>query len=318
MTSACNTVTVEDCKTADWRGVGIIDGRLGLTEKQFVTHRNSCLEHGSDVDENKYREGRKMGLEEYCTPAGGYAAGSSGKFYENVCPMNLEDEFLTNYVNGQKAFQLDAEHARAANDLAAERKRISEDKSVVGDVANVFSLISGKSRTADEEAREQKLDGELQKQRSLAPNGVENFRSTASIDGLRGYAGAFIGPFIGFGVGHTIQGTYRTSGWQWTAIDSAVFTSLFVVSHNCPDGTTQQIDGTRIQTSEASACSKTAIPIALLTLVGTRIWEGIGLWKHAAVMASPYRNAKRSTLSPDSISTMPSNEGFNANLSWNL
>ncbi len=45
-----------------------------------------------------------QGLRDYCSKANSVAAGSSGKKYQNVCPANLEKDFLPGYRRGRKRF----------------------------------------------------------------------------------------------------------------------------------------------------------------------------------------------------------------------
>lgn len=44
------------------------------------------------------------GLKDYCSPANSVSAGTSGKKYQNVCPLELEKGFLPGYQKGRKKY----------------------------------------------------------------------------------------------------------------------------------------------------------------------------------------------------------------------
>ncbi len=44
------------------------------------------------------------GLRVFCTPASAYRFGTSGGIYQNVCPKNLESDWLTEYRKGRKIY----------------------------------------------------------------------------------------------------------------------------------------------------------------------------------------------------------------------
>lgn len=44
------------------------------------------------------------GVKEYCAKSNGYAAGSSGKKYNNICPKDQETAFMPEFVRGRKAY----------------------------------------------------------------------------------------------------------------------------------------------------------------------------------------------------------------------
>lgn len=46
----------------------------------------------------------QKGISEYCNRDNGYRAGGSGKKYRNVCPQNLEREFIPEYNRGRRQY----------------------------------------------------------------------------------------------------------------------------------------------------------------------------------------------------------------------
>lgn len=53
---------------------------------------------------NVLRRRHQDGVREYCAVDNGYAAGASGKKYQNICPAELEKAFLPEYRRGRKKY----------------------------------------------------------------------------------------------------------------------------------------------------------------------------------------------------------------------
>lgn len=80
--------------------------------------------------EKKMRARYTEGLRIFCTPKNAYRFGSSGGVYENVCPKNEEDDWLTEYRKGRKVWlsaviaEKEKEVSRIDGEVAAlERQR---------------------------------------------------------------------------------------------------------------------------------------------------------------------------------------------------
>lgn len=112
--SACGTVMSEnDCASADWRAIGEQDGDQGLTFEQFGKRAEACAKFGFGVDQLAYDAGRKIGLERYCTPDGGFYAGRTGASYRGVCLPQDEDLFLNEYELGSELYKRETAYAKA-------------------------------------------------------------------------------------------------------------------------------------------------------------------------------------------------------------
>ena len=70
--SGCASMNKEECLTADWRTVGFHDGAAGHTADGIDAHRQACAEYGVVPNLDRYLDGRKSGLKEYCRAARGY------------------------------------------------------------------------------------------------------------------------------------------------------------------------------------------------------------------------------------------------------
>lgn len=106
-------MTNAECAGADWTALGFADGAAGAREKLFEKRSEDCAELGLAPDALAYREGRAQGLQSFCTPAGGFAAGKAGKEYDGVCPAETEAAFLASFELGAKLRALTLARERA-------------------------------------------------------------------------------------------------------------------------------------------------------------------------------------------------------------
>ena len=305
--SGCATLRGEDCPGANWKSIGLIDGHLGEPATHIDFFQQSCRDSGVNVDAVSYEEGRRKGLIDYCTPSGGYQAGKSGRPYVSVCPKEIEPEFLNQYSAGRDALLLQQEHEEAVDDLRHEKKRIDEDKSVIGDVSKVYHLLSGTSATQSEEDRVDKTADRLRKNEANAP--VQTMVLTPSIDPVESTlstTGAVFGPIIGFGVGHAIQGHYKQDGWKWTAIDTVVLGSYMVLANNC--ATDPNVP------AEPTLACQISIPVVAIGLLTSRVWQALELWSDVGRTLSPYRHA--SSMPIFSVASSNGSLGLGATWVW--
>jgi hypothetical protein len=91
--SACASLSEDECRTADWRELGVRDGRAGYTAARLAEHREACVKHGVHPDEKRYGEGRKEGLRAYCQLDNAVREGLAGRRYQNVCPTGTDRNF---------------------------------------------------------------------------------------------------------------------------------------------------------------------------------------------------------------------------------
>jgi hypothetical protein len=105
--SGCATLSEEQCRAARWEEVGRGDGRRGERPEQLETHRKACASHGLEPDADEWRRGYQQGVNEFCTPAGGYNAGRAKAGDVSLCAGRRgEQEFLAAYRHGGQVYQL--------------------------------------------------------------------------------------------------------------------------------------------------------------------------------------------------------------------
>lgn len=103
--AGCASMSPEECMVANWAEQGHKDGRNGYAPTRITEHRKACAEVGVVPDGRRYRMGWDEGVLEYCTPANGISQGRAGRPYRNVCPPQLEDEFVYWHQLGTDVYQ---------------------------------------------------------------------------------------------------------------------------------------------------------------------------------------------------------------------
>lgn len=91
--SACATLSKDECLTADWHHLGMLDGSGGLPLSRLNEHREACAEFNVRPDEVQYKAGRNNGLAFYCEPANAIKEGLAGRGYSGVCPLPAHQRF---------------------------------------------------------------------------------------------------------------------------------------------------------------------------------------------------------------------------------
>lgn len=103
--SGCATLTESDCRGAQWTDIGFRDARHARPEDRFAEHAKACSKYGVAPDHGAYFEGRKAGLQQYCTRRSGLQVGQAGESYENVCSAPNEQEFLVGFNVGHELYE---------------------------------------------------------------------------------------------------------------------------------------------------------------------------------------------------------------------
>lgn len=91
--AGCATLNENECRTADWRDIGLQDGRAGHPLARLAEHREACVKHGIVPDDRLYGVGRDMGLREYCVLGKAIDEGLAGRRYSGVCPPGVHRAF---------------------------------------------------------------------------------------------------------------------------------------------------------------------------------------------------------------------------------
>ncbi len=289
-TAGCGTMSKEECSLSDWSHVGVVDGRMGKTANYIDEHRKACGQNTPDAA--AYEEGRLRGLKDYCTPRSAYNEGSHGRALADVCPQELDAELWRQYDDGRKTYELKVERERIRNELEQKRERIEKDKSVVGDIAKVYGLLSGTSQTQREEERIEDLTDKIYMRDSDAPPGPPGVASLHEriaanpLPAARNLLAISAGSIFGFGIGHSIQGSYAKQGWKWTVIDVANIVGLSITSANCTTAE-DPLTGQR-GSKNTGVCAGSTLTLAT-GLIVSRVWQGIEIGRASSSAFSPYQ-----------------------------
>lgn len=105
LTGACETMSADECRVADWRALGYQDGANGTTLDKYTAREKSCAKAGIAAQFDPYSAGRVDGLQTFCRPERGFRAALDGYVYSGVCPASSEPDFLIGYDDGRMAYQ---------------------------------------------------------------------------------------------------------------------------------------------------------------------------------------------------------------------
>lgn len=106
--TGCASLSENQCRTADWESIGYQDGSNGYDAGRISRHSEACAEYGIKADREQYEQGRRQGLELFCTGYNGLRLGRQGYAYSGVCPDSLQGEFVRGYEFGRELHDMDA------------------------------------------------------------------------------------------------------------------------------------------------------------------------------------------------------------------
>lgn len=139
--AGCATLDKSECREADWNIIGLEDGARGRPVSYIGRHREACAEHGVKPDLALYQRGHTEGLKQFCTADNGFRQGRAGRTYNNVCPAELNGQFLAGYETGRQLHALSADINRMQNDVRAMRTELDETLQRQQNVENL--MVSG-------------------------------------------------------------------------------------------------------------------------------------------------------------------------------
>ena len=97
-------MSAAECQYQDWHAKGLIDGMQGKTSAQFLRYARACDKHGMQPNQQDYMSGRNEGLKHFCTRETGFDQGIGNNEYHGVCPVAIEQQFLSGYHIGREMF----------------------------------------------------------------------------------------------------------------------------------------------------------------------------------------------------------------------
>ncbi len=190
----CASMSADECQTADWRTIGHEDGLKGSTGR-LGDHRKACAKAGVTPDLDAYESGRASGLRQFCVPAKGYEAGSSGYSYNGVCPSDLESAFVEAVEDGRIMYRFKKTVTDLQSRINGIERDIDNDEDDIkewerelvdepGDAANRQRLIDDiREKTRNSEAHRIELV-QLNRDVYIAEQELEEYRQLQG-DGYR-------------------------------------------------------------------------------------------------------------------------------------
>lgn len=107
--SGCDTMTPDECRSANWNDIGLRDGLAGKTMSTLDDRAKSCAKAGTYVDSASYVAGRERGLRTFCRLENAAPLGLNGTSYAGVCPAPLDFEFRRRHQAGYAVYTLRSE-----------------------------------------------------------------------------------------------------------------------------------------------------------------------------------------------------------------
>jgi hypothetical protein len=125
---ASDSVSESQCLAGDWQTVGYRDGVNGYRSTELLNHQNACVKHGVIPDRASYMVGWEQGVREYCEANNGYDVGERGYGYNNVCPDDQREGFLTAYHDGRQLYLARSEVNDLEQAISQREYRLDEIK----------------------------------------------------------------------------------------------------------------------------------------------------------------------------------------------
>lgn len=119
LAAGCASMDKDECRTADWRAIGLEDGAAGRALERLGEHRKACAKHGVAPDTDRYIAGRTEGLRTYCTPDNGYRVGRAGEPYRGVCSELSAPAFVAAYDRGRELYTLHSRLTGVGREVAS-------------------------------------------------------------------------------------------------------------------------------------------------------------------------------------------------------
>lgn len=127
--ASCETMSAEECATADWRAVGYGDANSNGADR-LASRAESCADKGLSADAERYHDGFNEGMYAFCQPERGFSYARNGGSFNGACPAELDRDYRFAQTDGRRVHDLQSEidSARSTISSAESRKnQIDED-----------------------------------------------------------------------------------------------------------------------------------------------------------------------------------------------
>src|SRR3954463_9797073 len=153
--AGCASLDKDECRTADWRAIGLEDGVKGLALERLGDHRKACAKYGVTPDTDRYIAGRTEGLMTYCTPDNGYRVGRTGESYRGVCPELATPGFVAAYNRGHELHSLHTRLSSVDREIGSIKESLKDGARNPRERAGQVDRLETLSREAEQ------LDGQI-------------------------------------------------------------------------------------------------------------------------------------------------------------
>ncbi len=129
--AGCESMSVSECKVADWGRVGFADGNRGESDRRIADYSEDCGKAGIVPNAQAYRYGWDQGIVNFCTPANGWREGMQGNFGKaTVCQGQAGFAGFSRYLEaGLQVHNTQSQMQRNARESERLQRRLEESKS---------------------------------------------------------------------------------------------------------------------------------------------------------------------------------------------
>lgn len=106
LTYGCASMSEDECKSGEWKSVGIRDGSQGREMSKFYSYKKACAEYKVTPNLVQYKEGRNEGLKSFCYTQGqNVGAAGNHKGAHALCnSRTLTNSYGNGYTVGVKSY----------------------------------------------------------------------------------------------------------------------------------------------------------------------------------------------------------------------
>jgi len=129
--AGCESMSVSECKVADWGRVGFADGTRGESDRRIAAYTEDCGKAGIVPNAQLYRYGWDQGIVQFCTPANGWREGIQGNSGKaSVCQGQAGFAGFSRYLDaGLQVHRTNEQMQRNARESERLQRRLEESKS---------------------------------------------------------------------------------------------------------------------------------------------------------------------------------------------
>ena len=129
--AGCESMSVSECKVADWGRVGFADGSRGESDRRIADYTEDCGKAGIVPNAQAYRYGWDQGIGNFCTPANGWREGMQGNSGKaSVCQGQAGFAGFASFLQaGLQVHNTQSQMQRNARESEYLQKRLEDSKS---------------------------------------------------------------------------------------------------------------------------------------------------------------------------------------------